>query len=321
MRIGILGAARIAPAALIRPARAVDGVEVTAVAARDGDRARAFAAKHGIPEVYESYGALLDAVDAVYIPLPNSLHAEWTLRALKAGRHVLCEKPFTSNADEAREIADVTAASGLTVMEAFHYRYHPLASRMAEIAHQELGRITHVETSMCFPLPRFSDIRYQLALAGGATMDAGCYALHCLRLLGPGAPEVTGARALLRSPGVDRAMTADLRFPEGATGRITASLWSRSLLRLGARVVGERGTMSVLNYAMPQAYHRLRVTIDGRTRREKVQGEATYTCQLRAFEAAVRGEDTNLTPPSDSVATMRLIDDVYRAAGLEPRLT
>lgn len=320
MRIGILGAARIAPAALIRPARAVDGVEVTAVAARDRNRAQAFAAKHGVPEVYDSYGALLGGVDAVYIPLPNSLHAEWTLRALEAGKHVLCEKPFTSNADEAREIAEATAKSGLTVMEAFHYRYHPLALRMEEIARRELGRITHVETSLCFPLPKFSDIRYQLGLAGGATMDAGCYAIHCLRLLGPGTPEVTGARALLRSPGVDRAMSADFRFPEGATGRITASLWSGSVLRMGARVVGERGTMSVFNYAFPHVYHRLRVNVDGRTRREKVRGEATYTWQLRAFEAAVRGEDTNLTPPSDSVVTMGLIDDIYRAAGLRPRM-
>lgn len=321
MRIGILGAARIAPAALIRPAKAINGVEVTAVAARDRGRAEAFAAAHGIPRVMGSYAEVLEAVDAVYIPLPNSLHAEWSLRALDAGLHVLCEKPFTANSAEARQVAEAAAkADGLTVMEAFHYRYHPLAARIREIAKTELGEIRHVATSMCFPLPRFRDIRYNLALAGGATMDAGCYAIHCLRLLGPGRPVVTRAKALVKTPGVDRAMTADFRFPTGATGRITASMWSRAVLGIGAKVEGERGSMSVLNYVLPQAFHRLRVTVDGRKRHERVHGAATYEHQLRAFADAVGGRETaNLTPPADSVVTMELIDDIYRAAGLRPR--
>ncbi len=319
MRIGILGAARIAPAALIKPARSVAEVEVAAVAARDRERARAFAAKHGIPEVYGAYEDVLAAVDAVYVPLPNSLHASWTLRALDAGLDVLCEKPLTANAAEAREVAAAAERTGRTVMEAFHYRYHPLAERMREIATTELGEIRHVDTAVCFPLPRFGDIRYQLGLAGGATMDAGCYAIHVLRLVGPGRPRVTEARAIEKTAGVDRAMTARFGFASGATGRITASMWSRSLLRLGVRVVGERGTMKAFNFVMPHAYHRLTVTVDGRTRHERIRGEATYTYQLRAFAAATRGADTNLTPPADSVVTMELIDEVYRAAGLLPR--
>lgn len=322
IRIGILGAARIAPMALVKPARLVDGIKATAIAARDSHRAEAFAEKHGVPEVYGTYAELLEAVDAVYIPLPNALHAEWTLRAIDAGLHVLCEKPFTANAAEARQVAEAAArADGLTVMEAFHYRYHPLAARMQEIATSELGEIRHVQTSMCFPLPKFSDIRYNLELAGGATMDAGCYAIHCLRLLGgPDRPEVTKAQALLQSPGVDRAMTAEFRFPSGATGRITTSLWSRQVLGIGARVEGERGTMQVLNYVMPQAYHRMRVTVNGHTRHERVRGAGTYELQLRAFVAAVGGRaSANLTPPADSVVTMELIDEVYRAAGLDPR--
>jgi predicted dehydrogenase len=319
MRMGILGAARIAPAALIRPARSVAEVEVAAVAARDRARAEAFAAKHRIPEVYGSYDEVLAAVDAVYIPLPNSLHAPWILRALDAGLDVLCEKPLTSNAAEAREVAAAAERTGRTVMEAFHYRYHPLAERMREIAATELGEIRRVETALCFPLPKFGDIRYDLALAGGATMDAGCYAIHVMRLVGPGRPEVTSARALEKTPGVDRAMSARFRFPSGATGRMTASLWSRSVLRLGVRVEGERGTMRAFNFVMPHAYHRLTVTVDGRTRHERIRGEPTYTYQLRAFAAAVRGADTNLTPPADSIITMDLIDAVYRAAGLPLR--
>ncbi|TDV40982.1 Gfo/Idh/MocA family protein [Actinophytocola oryzae] len=322
MRIGVLGAARIAPTALVRPARVVDGVEVAAVAARDRGRAEAFAAKHGVATVHGSYAELVadPSLDAVYVPLPNGKHAEWTLAALEAGRHVLCEKPFTANAAQAREVA--AAAGDRVVMEAFHYRYHPVAARMAEIVHSgELGEIRRVETAMCFPLPLFSDIRYDFGLAGGSLMDAGCYAVHCLRLLSPGEPAVRSAtaRTLSRDRRVDRAMTAEFDLPGGATGQVRASMWSTTVFRIRARVLGERGTMTVTNFAAPQVFGRLVVTVDGHRRRERVAGEGTYTRQLRAFAAAVGGADTNLTPPADSVATMSLIDDIYTAAGLPLR--
>ncbi len=168
-----------------------------------------------MPAVHDSYADLLadPSLDAVYIPLPNGLHAQWTLAALEAGKHVLCEKPFTANAAQAREVAAAAEGSGLVVMEAFHYRYHPLAQRMAEIVPGgELGAIQRVETAMCFPLPRFSDIRYDFSLAGGALMDAGCYAVHALRLLAPGrsgghrGPRADHAAGPAHRPGDDRAV-------------------------------------------------------------------------------------------------------------------
>src|SRR3954447_2607033 len=145
LRFGVLGAARIAPPALVRPAARVPGATVSAIAARDPQRARAFADKHGIATVHTSYDDLIadPDIDAVYNPLPNGLHAEWTLRALAAGKHVLCEKPFASNEDEARKVADAAEASGLVVMEAFHYRYHALAQKMLE-AVQSVGTIRSV---------------------------------------------------------------------------------------------------------------------------------------------------------------------------------
>ncbi len=345
LRIGALGAARITPGALIKPARYVPEVTVTAVAARDPERARRFAGKHRIRMVHDSYEALIadPAVDAIYNPLPNSLHAPWTLRAIAAGKHVLCEKPFTANADEAAEVAAAARASGLVVMEAFHYRYHPLARRMREVvggpaarldradpaatspgtgpaaAYGEIGPLRYLEASLCFPLPRFSDIRYSYELAGGATMDAGCYAINCLRMLGPGEPEVVAARAKLQSPNVDRAMSASFRFPGGVLGRMTTSLWSGQLLRLDAKAVGDRGVMRVLNYLAPQRYNRLTVVADGYRRTEHVRGESSYTYQLRAFAAAVLHGDPVLSPPEDAVANMTLIDEGYRAAGLPPR--
>ena len=150
LRIGTLGAARITPAALCKPAARLPGAEVVAVAARDEGRAQKFAAKHGIATVHGSYEALLADrnVEAVYNPLPNGLHGKWTLAALAAGKHVLCEKPFTANAEEAEQVAAAASASGLVVMEAFHYRYHPLVTRLLEIVRDELGPIRRVETRM-----------------------------------------------------------------------------------------------------------------------------------------------------------------------------
>ncbi|MBV9412377.1 MAG: Gfo/Idh/MocA family oxidoreductase [Acidimicrobiia bacterium] len=322
MRIGCLGAARIAPAALTKPAKGNAEVEVTAIAARDVSRARAFADKHSIPVVHDSYDALLadPDVDAVYNPLPNGLHGLWTIRALDAGKHVLCEKPFTANTAEAELVAAAADRTGLVVMEAFHWRYHPLAARILEIIDSgELGPIKHIETWMCFPLYKRDDIRWQRDLAGGALMDAGCYAVHMLRTFAGAEPEVVSAAAKERSPGVDRVMRADMRFADGRTGRINTSMWGTTLLRIAAHVEGERGVLKVFNPTAPQYFHRMSVKAGGRTRRERVKGGATYSYQLAAFaDAVLRGEPT-LTPPAESIANMRVIDDIYRAAGMEPR--
>ena len=322
LRIGVLGAARIAPLALINPAKQNSEVVVAAVAARDASRADAFAAKHDIPRVHESYEALIadPDLDAVYNPLPNGLHGRWTRAALAAGKHVLCEKPFTANAAEAREIADLAAQSDRVVMEAFHYRYHPLALRVEEIiASGELGKLERVEAALCFPLPKFSDIRYNYSLAGGATMDAGCYAVHMVRTFGGETPEVVSAQAKLRDPQVDRAMTAELRFAGGHTGRVRCSMWSSRLLEITAHVVGDRGELRVLNPVTPQFFHRLSVRSTDGKRVERFSRRASYAYQLDAFAAAVlRGEPVKTTPEG-AVENMTVIDGIYRAAGLPLR--
>jgi len=328
LRIGTLGAAKITPGALTKPAREVPEVEVVAVAARDRARAERFARKRGIPTVHDSYEALLadPGVDAVYNPLPNGLHGRWTLAALDAGKHVLCEKPFTANADEAEKVAAAAASSGLVVMEAFHYRYHPLIARVLEILRGgELGSLRRVDTRMCFPLPFPHDIRYQLDLAGGATMDAGCYAIHQARTLAGVEPTVTDARAKCSSPGVDRWLRAELRFSDELTGSVESALMSSRLISLSARVEGERGTLAVTNLTTPQYFHRLVVrdrdpaTGTERRRKEHVEGGPTYVYQLRAFAAAVREGAPFPTTPADAVANMKVIDAAYRTAGLEPR--
>lgn len=322
IRIGILGAARIAPMALTRPARSVPEVEIAAVAARDERRARAFAAKHHIATVHASYEDLVadPAIDAIYNPLPNGLHCDWTIRALEAGKDVLCEKPLAANESEASRMEEAASRTGRLLFEAFHWRYHPLAARMKEIVDGgALGTVRHIEAHMCIPLPLPNDIRYRFDLAGGATMDVGCYAISGLRFLAGAEPEVVRAAATLKDPRIDRYMEADFRFADGRTGRMTCSLFSASLLRISCTVRGDRGEMRVLNPFAPHFGHRLTVRDAAGTRRERVPGEATYTHQLRAFAEAVR---TRVPPPTDAahgVANMRVIDAVYRTAGMTPR--
>jgi predicted dehydrogenase len=322
VRIGILGAARIAPMALIRPSRQVEGARVVAVAARDAGRAKAFARKHEIPRVHPSYQALISdpEIDAIYNPLPNGLHGEWTIRALRQGKHVLCEKPMASNAAEAERMAAVAGETGRFLVEAFHHRYHPLAARMKQIVDGgSLGRVEHIEAHLCFPLIRPGDIRFRFELAGGATMDAGCYAINLVRFLAGAEPAVVRAEARLSSPQVDRAMRADLRFPDGRTGRITCSLFSSLLVRASARVRGDQGEMAVLNPIAPHLYHHLKLRGPLGTGKERIAGRATYVHQLEAFVKLLRDGTPMVTDAHDAIANMRVIDAVYEKAGLPLR--
>ncbi|OAN37609.1 Gfo/Idh/MocA family protein [Mycolicibacterium iranicum] len=319
VRIGILGAARIAPAAVIKPAKGHGEVAVTAVAARDRGRACAFADKHGIARVHDSYEDLITDpdIDAVYNPLPNGLHGRWTRAALEAGKHVLCEKPFTANAVEARGIAVLAAASNRVVMEGFHYRYHPFAMRVEEIiASGELGKLQRVEAASCFWLPKFSDIRYDYSLAGGSLMDLGCYAVDMVRTFGGSTPEVVSAQAKLRGNQLDRAMTAELRFAEGHTGQIRCSMWSSAPPHFTATIIGDRGELR-LNPLIP--FQRFTVRAGGRKRVERFTMRPTYAYQLDAIAAAVlRGKPVKTTA-QEAVENMTVIDGIYRAAGLAHR--
>jgi predicted dehydrogenase len=325
LRIGTLGSSRISQAALIDPATSVADVTVAAVAARDKPRAEAFALRYGIPAAYGSYEDLLadPDIDAVYNPLPNSLHGPWTLRAIAAGKHVLCEKPFASNADEAAQVARAAAESGLVVMEAMHYRYHPLVTRLREVT-GELGPVRHLQAWTSFAIVDPGDIRYDFGVGGGALMDGGCYALDCLRLLGGDEPSVIGALADPvvpdpRGAAADRSAAVRLAFPGGATGWFESSFTRDGEFRADLHVICEDGQVWLDNFIFP---HQGRLRAAGAVQAdEEGGGETTYVHQLRAFAAAIADGAPVPTSAEHAVGTMRLIDDAYRAAGLLPRIT
>ncbi|GAB2520176.1 Gfo/Idh/MocA family protein [Paramicrobacterium agarici] len=321
LRIGVLGAAEIAPRALIEPARDNADTEVVAVAARDIDRARSYAAEHAIPRAFGSYDELLsdDNIDAVYVPAPNGLHGRWTLASIAARKHVLCEKPFAANADEARRVAAVAADSGLVVMEAFHNLYHPVTPFMTDvISSGELGGIRSIDADFSFSIVDQSDnVRWSRELAGGSLMDVGCYPLRLLRALGTGEPRVVSATATEFTPDVDGSMLISLEFPDGATGTASCSMTREP--SMSATITGERGTLVSSHPFLPHEGNEFTITTTEGTRVASVTNESTYAFQLRAFVDAVRSGTPVVSDAQDAVATMSLIDDAYRAAGLPLR--
>lgn len=322
IRIGILGAAGITPSALIEPAKGNPDVELAAVAARDSGRAEEFAREHGIARVAASYEDLINdpAIDAIYNPLPNSHHGPWTIKAIRAGKHVLVEKPFASNAAEAAEVAAVAASSDVVVMEAFHYRYHALMSTVLGLLEQgTIGELKDLKVTFNINLPDRSNIRYRYDVAGGSTMDLGCYALHFARTVVGEEPEVLSGshRPSPEDDRIDEALTAELRFPSGVTATISSSLLEDAEEQL-AVLTGTFGTMEVSGFVKPQEGNWIRLSGDNPTI-DVPTTPTSYAAQLAAFVAAVRDGAPVLTGPQDSVATMRAIDAMYVAAGLSPR--
>jgi len=323
IRFGLLGAAKIAPMAMVAPAAAVPGVQLVAVAARDVDRARVFQETHGLTRICQTYEQLIDdpALDAIYIGLPISRHCEWAVRALEAGKHVLCEKSFSSNAAEAELMRDAAKASGKVLMDAFHYRYHPMFREALRLLGQgELGSVRHIDARFHVkgPVPE-TDIRRIYSMGGGVTMDIGCYPVSWVRHLMGEEPRVLAAKAVVDPADVDVALAADLQFASGATARISGRMDAASHFCAQVIVHAERGQLYMMNPLAPQIGHQYRVVREGEVETHTFDQTPTYQFQLEAFVSAIRGEETNLTGPDDAVNQMRLIDAIYQQAGLSLR--
>jgi predicted dehydrogenase len=319
VRIGVLGAARINNAALFGPARRTAGVQIAAIAARDAGRATAVARRHDIPTVHSSYRALLEdpSIDAVYVPLPAALHGAWTLAALSAGKHVLCEKPFTANADEAREVRLAAERSGLVVMEAHHTTFHPFTARLRDFVHSgDLGDIRSASAWFHAPIPPSKDIRWDPELGGGSLMDLGVYPVRLLRDV-LGEPTVRSAVALRRGD-IDRRMTAHVDI-DGVDAVVDCGMWSRRVLGAGFEVIGSRARMRVTSPFHPQLGGRIRIDGSKYRRREWAERKSSYRFQLERFRDAIASGREDLRSVDEAVTTMSVVDDIYRAAGMSPR--
>ena len=275
--------------------RASRNGRAVALAARDRTRAEEFAAEHGVDHVVADYDAVLSDpdVDAVYIPLVNNLHLEWTLRAFDAGKHVLCEKPLGMNADEAQRMADAAAGSGLLLMEAFMYRFHP---RMREFVESLQGKdLLHVHSTFGFPLDDPGNYRLQRELGGGALLDVGCYTVNIARWL-LGEPEVVLSEAHMNEgTGVDMSTSVLLRFRGGAT----ASLWSSFESAEEQRLIAITTDSAI---ALERPFSAWRDPDD------------PYQLMVESFAHSIQGGTPVAIPPAESIANMRVLDRIREAA-------
>ncbi len=310
LTFGVLGTAGIARDAVI-PAIAASDHAVGAVASRDEDRAAAFAEAASIPRSYGSYEALLtdDELDAVYVPLPNGLHAEWTARAADAGLHVLCEKPLAVDAAEAREVTDHCADRGVTLMEGFMYRYHPRTKRVLELVERELDDVRTVSSTFRFPLyDRPDDVRLDPALAGGSLMDVGCYPVSLVRTV-LGEPDRAYAHANdTRDAGVDTELAGVLEYDDGRSARVASGFDTQLVQRY--RIDATNGWIGVEQAFDAPTDEPVELTyeIGGRRGVETFDPVDQYRLQVEHFaDCVVEGADP-LTDGEEAVANMRVID-------------
>ena len=325
IRIGILGAARIAPRGIVTPANELLGAEVVAVAARELSRARDFAAQHSIPLALGSYGELIarDDIDLVYVPLPPSMHLEWCTAALANGKHVLVEKPFANNAQDAAAMVAAARSSGKLLIEAFHYRFHPMFEQaLAALRAGAVGRIRRIDATFNAVLPDTpGQLRYIEELGGGALMDLGCYCLHWIRTVANDEPTVVRAAARCSPPGVDVELEAELAFTSGPTATLKCSMHPQDgKLFRQLRVQGDKGVLEIDNPVSPHSGATLSIENDSPSLPQIfADGETTYHHQLRHVLDCIAGRAQPLTGGDDAVDNMRGIDAIYRAAGLRPR--
>ena len=312
MKWGIMSTARINRLFLAGAGQA-SNVEVAAVASRERASAERYASEHQIARAHGSYEALLadPEIEAVYISLPNSLHIEWTEQALRAGKHVLCEKPLSRHADEVARAFDLAEQHQRLLMEAFMYRHNPQTHRLSELIDRgSIGRVRMIRAAFSFLADDPGNVRLTAALDGGALMDVGCYCVSGARLLG-GEPERVSAEQALGGDGVDVAFTGTLRFPGDVLAHFDAGL------ALAARdeleVIGEEGVLF-----LDDPWHCRTPVIelrrDGEIERIELEPTDSYMLEAQNLSAAIRGEAEPLLGRSDALGQARAIEALYEAA-------
>ncbi len=306
VRWGILGTGDI-NRKLLRGARLSTVVEVVAVASRDAERAAAFAAEHGIPRTFGSYEAMLadPDVDAVYISLPNALHHPWTMSALAAGKHVLCEKPYTRRPEEVVEAFDAADRAGLVLSEAFMWRHTRQTQRLLELL-PRIGRLQTIRATFSFALENPANIRLRADLDGGSLMDVGCYCVSAARLLAGEEPSAAFGMQEVGPSGVDIRFSGLVRFPGGVVGDLTTGFttFSESLEAIG--------TAGMLR--LPDPWHNQSGLIYLNDEEIRIEPENPYQLELENVSAAIRGEAAPLLGRDDALGQARTIAALYESA-------
>jgi xylose dehydrogenase (NAD/NADP) len=312
VRWGFLSTANINDK-LLPGAEASPDLDVVAVASRDVGRAEAYARERGIERAYGSYEELLadPEVEAVYISLPNSMHVDWSVRALEVGKHVLCEKPLSRHPQDVGRAFDVAEKAGRILMEAFMYRHNPQTRRLVElVADGAIGRLRLVRAAFSFPLDDASDVRLDAELEGGGLMDVGCYCVSGSRLLA-GEPESVFGEQVAAASGVDELFTGTLRFPGDVLAEIDCGLVLPGRDELEA--IGEDGSIF-----LDDPWHGrtpvLELRRDDGTERIELEPVDSYRLQLENMSAAVRGRGKPLLGRDDALGQARAIDALYRSA-------
>jgi xylose dehydrogenase (NAD/NADP) len=310
---GILSTAHI-NRLFVAGAQQATGVELLAVASRNPDRAEAYARENGIARAHGSYEALLEDpdVEAVYIPLPNSMHVEWSIRALEAGKHVLCEKPLSRRPDDVNRAFDVADRQDRLLMEAFMFRHHPQTRRLTElIAQGAIGRVRMIRAAFGFVANDPANVRLSVTLDGGGLMDVGCYCVSAARLIA-GEPERVSAEQTIGGDGVDVTFAAVMRHPNDVLTHFDAglALASRDLLE----VTGDAGALLVND-----PWHCRSPVIeltqnDGATERIEIEKANSYRLEAENLSAAIRGKAEPLLGRADALGQARAIEALYAAA-------
>ncbi|NIA12815.1 MAG: Gfo/Idh/MocA family oxidoreductase [Nitrospiraceae bacterium] len=313
LRWGILSTANIGRS-LIRGIGLSEGNCAQGVASREWTRANEWAKEHGIPRAFGSYEELLasNEIDCIYNPLPNSMHAEWTIKALEAGKPVLCEKPFAVDAAEAREMVAAAKRTGVLLAEAFMYRFHPMYDEVLKvIASGSIGEVVTIRSSFTFRMTDRGNIRCSGPLAGGSLMDVGCYCVNLARRIAGCEP--VRAQALERRTTVDDTLLGSLEFPNGILSQFECSI--ENFPRSRAEIAGTEGMIAIDSPWFPgeeQAQFELR-------RGEHCQtittpGANNYQLEVEDFEAAYRTHRPPRWTPDDAVANMAVLDALYASA-------
>jgi D-xylose 1-dehydrogenase (NADP+, D-xylono-1,5-lactone-forming) len=290
-----------------------DRVEVIAVASRDAGRAEAYARDRGIERAYGSYEELLadPDVEAVYVSVPNALHVEWSIRALEAGKHVLCEKPMSRRTEDVERAFEVARQADRFLMEAFMYRHHPQTKKLVELVDGgAIGRLRLVRAAFSFPLTDSPDVRLDPALDGGGLMDVGCYCVSGARLLA-GDPEQVHGEQIAASTGVDELFAGTMRFPGDVLAEIDCGLVLP--MRDELEAVGEEGSLF-----LDDPWHCKRPVIELRTAEgvEEITVEPadSYRLELENLSDAIRGEAEPLLGRDDALGQSRAIEALYLSA-------